>query len=101
MMRRRALRHMEISATYKDNLNCSEFPIRLTFKDILQTVQGKDDDDLTLNSFMNAVKNRHGFSTADIDTLKEGVDPTNPENFDKYYCTNGIFIENFAYGLWN
>lgn len=87
-----------ISSTYKDDLNCSDFPIRLTFKELLQTVQGKDDDDFTLNTFMNSVKNRFSISNTDIDILKEGVDPTNLDNFNKYYCSDGIFLEDFAFG---
>ncbi len=88
----------KISRMYRDKINCPDFPVRLTFKEILDIVNGLDDSDMNLNTFLNKVKNTLQITNSDKNIFKTVIDPTTTEDFDAYYCKNGLFLEDLNLG---
>lgn len=83
------------SIFYIDNLACPEFPIKLTFTQLLESIKDKDASDFNLNSFMGIIKNDFNIDNNDINVFKNTMDPTNEDSFNNIYCQKRIAIENF------
>ena len=75
-----------------EDINCRAFPLKTSFKEMLELITGIDSTNMNLDDFMNLYKSKRFEDSSDIELFKNIIDPTNKENLNKYYCKNAVVV---------